>query len=62
MKMTFQLEVRSRFEVLQNQQQLDIHDVNTVMMEVGQETLGLRRRRDEEWISAKMCDMIGKGN
>ena len=44
-KRAFQLKVRNRFEVLQDQQQHDLDDFNTVMMEVGQETLGLRGRK-----------------
>ena len=57
-KRAFQLEVRNRFEVLQDQQQLDLDDFNTVMMKVGQETLGLISRQKEEWISAKTRDTI----
>ena len=52
-KRVFQPEVRNRFEVLQDQQQLDL---NTVI----QEALGLRGRKKEEWISATTVDAIGK--
>ena len=47
-KRAFQQDVRNRFEVLQDQQQLDLDYFNTVMMEVEQETLGLRGRKKEE--------------
>ena len=59
-KRQFQLEVRNRFEVLRDQHQLDLDDFNEVMVDVGQETLGWRRRKKEEWISTKTWDMIGK--
>ena len=42
------------------QQQFDLDGFNTVMMEEEQETLGLGRRKKEEWISVKTWDMIRK--
>ena len=58
-KRAFQLEVRKIFEVVQDQQQLDLDDFNTVMMEVGHETT-LRLRWRKKWISTKTWDVIGK--
>ena len=57
---TFQLEVKNKFNILQDKQELDIDDFNTVLVEAGKKTLGLRKRKKEEWISTETWDMIEK--
>ena len=49
----FQTEVKNRFAVLQDQQELDLYTFNKALIEVGNNILGPRRKRKEEWISER---------
>ena len=48
---SFQTQVKNRFTVLQNQQELDLYNFNKALLEAGEKWLGPRRRRKEVWIS-----------
>lgn len=60
MRKTFQLEVRNRFTVLRNQQELDLHNFNSALAEAGKKVLGPRRRRKKVWNSEDTWKKIDK--
>ncbi len=44
----FQIEVKNRFAVLQEQEEIELHKFNEVLLETGKQLLGLRKRKKEE--------------
>ena len=47
---TYQTEIRNRFAVLLEQQEMDLYQFNQTLVEAGKKVLGPRRRKKEEWI------------
>ena len=45
---TYQTEIRNRFVVLLDQQEMDLYQFNQTLMEAGKKVLGPRRRKKEE--------------
>ncbi len=50
-KSDFQTEIKNRFRVLQDEQELNIAKFNEKIREAADKTLGYRRRKKESWIS-----------
>ena len=50
-KKMFQLELRNRFSILQDEQELDIDNFNQALLHTSDNILGPKRKRKEEWIS-----------
>ena len=48
---TYQTEIRNRFAVLLDQQEMDLSQFNQILVEAGKKILGPRRRKKEEWIT-----------
>ena len=48
---TCQTEIRNRFTVLLDQQEMDLYQFNQTLAEAGKKVLGPRRRKKEDWIS-----------
>ena len=48
---TYQTEIRNRFAVLLDQQEMDLYQFNQTLVEAGKKVLGPRRRKKEEWIT-----------
>ncbi|XP_062597006.1 craniofacial development protein 2-like [Saccostrea cucullata] len=53
---SFQLEVKNRFTILKDEQELSIEQFNTTL--AGKKTLGLKRKKKEEWISSRTWEMV----
>ena len=50
-KRAFQLEIRNRFSLLMEQDEVQLECFNDILLETGKELLGQRKRKKEEWIS-----------
>ena len=48
---TYQTEIKNRFAVLLEQQEMDLYQFNQTLVEAGKKVLGPRRRKKEEWIT-----------
>ena len=48
----FQLDLKNRFRILQEEQELNIDSFNQVLMETNKKLLGYRRKKKEEWIKS----------
>ena len=48
---TYQTEIRNRFAVLLDQQEMDLYQFNQTLVEAGKKALGPRRRKKEQWIT-----------
>ena len=46
----FKLELKNRFHVLQEEQEMNIDSFNQVLTETSKSLLGYRKKRKEEWI------------
>lgn len=64
---TFELEVKNRFSVLQDEQELTIDTFNHAMHQSGMKVLGYNKKKREHWISSDIGRTINdrettKGN
>ena len=57
-KRSFQVELRNRFNLLTDQQELDIDSFNQAILGAGKRILGTARRRKEQWISERTWETI----
>ena len=48
---TYQTEIRNRFAVLLDQQEMDLYQFNQTLVEAGKKVLSPRKRKKEEWIT-----------
>ena len=48
----FQLDLKNRFRILQEEQELNIDSFNQALMETSKKLLGYRRKKKEEWIKS----------
>ena len=48
---TYQTEIRNRFAVLLDQQEMDLYQFNQTLVEAGKKVLGPGRRKKEKWIT-----------
>ena len=55
---TYQTEIRNRFAVLLDQQEMDLYQFNQTLVDTGKKVLGTRRRKKEEWIKTDMWKKI----
>ena len=55
---TYQTEIRNRFAVLLDQQEMDLSQFNQILVEAGKKILGPRRRKKEEWITTNTWKKI----
>ncbi|XP_062572471.1 craniofacial development protein 2-like [Saccostrea cucullata] len=53
-----ELEVKNRFTILKDEQELSIEQFNTALVEAGKKTLGLKKKKKEELISSKTWEMV----
>ncbi len=60
-KTAFQLELRNRFEALEEEPgEHDLSNFHQTMREAGEAILGIRRRKKEEWIQQGIWDKINE--
>ncbi|XP_056005295.1 uncharacterized protein LOC130050170 [Ostrea edulis] len=52
------MELRNKFSVLNDEQEMSIHDFNKTVYEVGDKILGPKRKKSEEWISKNTWKVI----
>ena len=57
-KQAFAVEVKNRFRVLGEQQEMTIDGFNQVLREAGEKVLGFRRKKKEEWIKEETWKKI----
>ena len=57
-KQAFAVEVKNRFQVLGEQQEMTIDGFNQVLREAGEKVLGFRRKKKEEWIKEETWKKI----
>ena len=57
-KRSFQIELRNRFNLLNDQQELDIDRFNQEVLGAGKKVLGTARRKKEQWISEQTWEKI----
>ena len=57
-KKSFQVELRNRFNVLDNRQDLDLEVSNKEILAAGEKILGRARKRKEQWISSETWKTI----
>ena len=55
---TYQTEIRNRFAVLLDQQEMGLYQFNQTLVEAGKKVLGPRRRKKEEWITTNTWKKI----
>ena len=56
----FKLELKNRFHVLQEEQELNIDNFNQVLTETGKSLLGYRKTRKEDWIKNRHMENNGR--
>ena len=59
-KKTFKLEVKNRFSILQDEQELKIDSFNQALTEASKKILGYRRKTNKDWISLDTWGIIDK--
>ena len=59
-KKTFKLEVKNRFSILQDEQELKIDSFNQALTEASKKILGYRRKTNKDWISLDTWGTIDK--
>ena len=57
-KQAFAVEVKNRFQVLREQQEMTIDGFNQALREAGEKVLGFRRKKKEEWIKEETWKKI----
>ena len=57
-KQAFAVEVKNRFQVLGEQQEMTIDGFNQALREAGEKVLGFRRKKKEEWIKEETWKKI----
>ena len=57
-KQAFEVEVKNRFQVLGEQQEMTIDGFNQALREAGEKVLGFRRKKKEEWIKEETWKKI----